>query len=329
MTRENGPLTPSVSRANIRISLFSVSSVGVFTGHQNGSQRSHTGLKGSLRGIFSDVQCYGAFASYPNQVWPGGGNMSISAESIALDAKRITSWTGQFNRAFIGYHDIINASGKKKMSSESSAENIRRLLEKPRDLPTFIYVSGHTDSSGGERFYLPSDCVVNGSYDSSRVIPYSEFRDKLLLEHHQEPIILVTDFCNCNNIMELPYVYSYENGKVICATTEYYTGADWDSVDAVQFAATSPDQLGGFLFAWLHIQPRALHNVPLDKKLSLEKTVEHIQVRMDELLAPESKLYPSQNHRVYASRKFDGNDFFGALGFYFRPPPASHADNQQ
>ncbi|KDN34117.1 hypothetical protein RSAG8_12796, partial [Rhizoctonia solani AG-8 WAC10335] len=241
--------------------------------------------------------------------------MSISPQCVSPDAKRISTWTGQFNRALTGYHDIPDACGRKNVAREPSAENMRRIFEEPRELPTFIYMSGHTDSSGGERFYITSDSVTNGGYDSSRVIHYSEFREKLLSEQHQEPLILVTDMCECDNLMKLPYVYSYGNGQVACTKTQYHTGTEWDSADVVHFAATSPDQQAVF-FSCGSVYNLALHNVPLEKRLSLEQTVECIQARMDTLLADAR--YPQQNHRVYSSRKFDGDDFFGTLGFSFQ-----------
>ncbi|CAE6531157.1 unnamed protein product [Rhizoctonia solani] len=314
--RGSGPLTISWSRANMK---FIAPVLRIYL------PALRTYLSGHV--LASVVVCevssqMSSVMRYPGQVWPDGADMSISLKCIVPDARRTTTWTGQFNRTLIGYHDITDASGRKNPACEPSAENMRKLLEDPRDLPTFIYVSGHTDSSNGEKFYLTSDCVVNGSYDSSRVIPYSEFRDKLLLEHHQEPVVLVTDVCDCDNLMKLPYVYSYENGKVTCTKTEYHNGADWDSLDVVHFAATSPNQQAAF-FASGSVYNQALHSVSLEKGLSLEETVRHIQIQMDELLGVDPKKYPSQTHRVYSSRKFDGNDFFGTLGFSYKQSPVS------
>ncbi|CAE7123023.1 unnamed protein product [Rhizoctonia solani] len=241
--------------------------------------------------------------------------MSISPKSITHDARRISSWTGQFNRAFTGYHEIPDDFGKRTPAREPTAKNMRRMLEKPREIPTCTYVSGHTDSTGEERFYITSDSIIEGGYDFSRVIYYSEIREKLLLEHHEAPVMLVTDMCGCDNLMKLPYVYSYENGKVTCTKTQYYTGAEWDSVDVVHFAATLPDEQSTF-FSCGSVYNLALCNVPLEEKLSLEQTVEYIQVQMDERLGKDSR-YSPQNHRVYTSRKFDDDDFFGTLGFSF------------
>ncbi|KEP50667.1 hypothetical protein V565_075660 [Rhizoctonia solani 123E] len=305
----------------------SQSPIDAFTDQQDSPPRSGPRLLGSLRGILPDVQCYAALASYPGQVWSDGDDMSISPTCVSPDVKRITTWTGQFNRTLIGYHDMPDTCGRKNVAREPSAENMRRIFEEPRDRPTFIYMSGHTDSTGGERFYITSDSVVNGVYDSSRVIRYSEISEKLLLEHHQEPVILVTDMCECDNLMKLPYVYSYENGKVTCTKTQYHTGAEWDSVDAVHFAATSPSQQAIF-FSCGSVYNLALHSVPLEKRLSLEETVKSIQVRMDELLGMNPK-YPSQNHRVYSSRKFDDSDFFGTLGLSFEQRPFPQPENRK
>ncbi|CAE6447624.1 unnamed protein product [Rhizoctonia solani] len=405
------------------------------------SQTSRTALSDQAPGFLVAYGVYSQMSSvtcYPGQVWSDGSDMSISPTCVSPDARRISTWTGQFNRALTGYHDMSGTCGRKNMGREPSAENMRKIFEEPRDRPTLIYMSGHTDSAGGERFYLTSDSVVNGVYDSSRIIPYSEISEKLLLEHHQEPVILVTDIqafeqraneneerraryqakkstkqrtlagvqllinatredlekltvkdldhqidklresnnsvpakttlrkkaekvaavhqalsqltspttgslhpsiqakemsqdqsrsdleqdygelpgvderseangetmpmCECDNLMKLPYVYSYENGKVTCTKTQYHTGAEWDSVDAVHFAATSPGQQAVF-FSYGSVYNLALHSVPLEKRLSLEETVESIQVRMDEQLRINPK-YPSQNHRVYSSREF-------------------------
>ncbi|CUA67685.1 hypothetical protein RSOLAG22IIIB_13522 [Rhizoctonia solani] len=295
----------------------SLSSNHAFTDHQDNYQRPGSKLFGSLRGILPEVQCHAALATYPGRAWSDGSDMSISPACVTPDALRITDWTRRFNRgALIGYHDIPNPCGRKNATPEPSAENMRKIFEEPRGLPTLIYMSGHTDSVGGERFYITSDAVVEGGYDSTRIIYYSEISEKLLLEHHEEPVILVTDMCKCDNLMKLPYVYSYENGRVTCAETQYHTGVEWDSVDVVHFAATSPDQKAAF-FSCGSVYNSALCKVLPERRLSLEETVKSIQIQMDVMLGKDPEYLP-QNHRVYSSRKFDGDDFFGTLGFSVR-----------
>ncbi|CAE6440943.1 unnamed protein product [Rhizoctonia solani] len=130
-----------------------LSSNHAFTDHQDNSQRPGSKLFGSLRGILPEVQCHAALATYPGRAWSDGSDMSISPACVTPDALRITDWTRRFNRgALMGYHDIPNPCGRKNATPEPSAGNMRKIFEEPRGLPTLIYMSGHTDSVGGERF---------------------------------------------------------------------------------------------------------------------------------------------------------------------------------
>ncbi|KAH7333936.1 hypothetical protein B0J17DRAFT_118773 [Rhizoctonia solani] len=233
--------------------------------------------------------------------------MDISEKSVESDMSRITKWTRQFcNRTLKVYRDGV--AGTTNGTPAPNAENVRRLLEKPRDHPTFVYVSGHTDQVGDNSVYLPSDCIEGKGYSPSRVIPYAEFRDKMLLEGHQAPTILVTDVCKPDNFLKLPYAYSCANGKVACIETGYDTGS---ASVMVHFAAASPDQPANFFPGFGSVYNFALHSVILAEGLPLERIVQNMQIRMDDVL----KNRELQQHWVYSSHKFDDKDFFRTLGF--------------
>ncbi|CAE6515965.1 unnamed protein product [Rhizoctonia solani] len=253
------------------------------------------------------------FPTYSGHLWPDDDKaMEISKESVENDITRITKWTGQFNnRTLKVYRDA--ATGTTKGSRAPNAINIRRLLGKPRDDPTFIYVSGHTDCVKENSVYLPSDCIEGKDYSTSRVIPYAEFRDKMCLERHQAPTILVTDFCNPDNVLKLPYAYSYANEKVTCTETGYDTGS---ASVVIHFAAASPHQPAAFFPEFGSPYNFALHTVDLSEGLSLERIVQNVQIQMDEF--PEN--HEPQQHWVYSSHKFGDEDFFLTLGFSSKRP---------
>lgn len=258
-----------------------------------------------------DSQVYAVVNTYVSKSWQDF-DPSLALKLGTNELKRITSWAQQFHSKFTALLDDSTIKGKGGTIRPATTENIRGLLAQleHRQVATLLYVSGHTDLANEKLVYLTSNSLQNGTISSDMALSYSEIGSQLRSQASSKPLIWVTEACQCDNFMQLPYEYWCDGDEVKCKET----GFKWSLGEArmLQFAATAPGQRA-FTFEDSSgaVYTQALYNVELDQRLSLGDIVKKIQHNMNSLLG---KTY-HQEHRIYSSHKYGEEDFFDALGF--------------
>lgn len=183
-----------------------------------------------------------------------------------------------------------------------------------------LWIIGHTVRQNGEPAYSPAECYENGSA-AALGIPFSEMRDLLLRDPFPMPLLLVTAFCDCKNILRLPYVLCYDGVKSSWEETKACVPSDWPSEKKVlHYAATDKDQKAYEFTRTGGIFTRGLCNTSPRKHIPLGERSRLIQEGMDTYFARYEKLHPGtrleQKHQVYSSHKQDLDDIrpFRRLG---------------
>lgn len=252
--------------------------------------------------------------SYKNKYWPEDMADGEADKSMEMrwpkDFATFKYWAGRIN------------DGTPLEMVEAEAQHIREVLGTPRIASTIVYLIGHTMRlDNGEFVYLPAECFKNGP-QRPMGIPYSEMRDLILKDPNPAPLLFVGDFCNCINILRLPYVLCHDGANSSWKEVEGCTPSSWPSNKVVlHFAATSVDQLAHEFESSGGIFTRQFCNISPRQSITLGERSRLIQGWMDaffndyEVLNPGKRL--AQQHQVYSSHKQDLNDtrLFRHMGF--------------
>lgn len=207
-------------------------------------------------------------------------------------------------------------------SSEADAESgiIRTALEAPRTMPTIFYFIGHTkrSSSGKECYYLTADW----RNITPQGIPFLVIRQMLLEDQNPAPLLLITDFCDCDNILGLPYVLCDDGVKAHWKPTEASNPLDWvGGEEVLHFAATEVGEVAYEFQSTGGIFTREFCNISPGKKMTLVAKSREIQGRMNVFFREYQVLNPGtpllqQQHRIYSSHELDLNDANVLRRFY-------------
>ncbi|KAF8674594.1 hypothetical protein RHS04_07119 [Rhizoctonia solani] len=216
---------------------------------ERGPQSLYTPLSGSLRGIelvssaheIEESDFYAVVNTYPTEEWlKFDSNFQLKCGK--KDTKKMARWARQFYHSLEVLWDNQRHNHIRGRVLPATTENLRELLARIefREAPTLFYLSGHTEIKDQERTYLTSDCLQHGVISTDMTLRYSEMGRQLMSQESSRPLIWVTEVCDCDNFMKLPYVYWCEDGQVNCKET----GFDWHWAEtyALHFAATSPNQ---------------------------------------------------------------------------------------
>ncbi|KAB5591195.1 hypothetical protein CTheo_5369 [Ceratobasidium theobromae] len=258
--------------------------------------------------------------------YPGGSRVIQSAN---LDIETMRCWIKLLGQL------VVKVYSDDPDHKPANNHNMCLVLQTPRPTPTLYYISGHVLPSDGQRVYVPSDGLSGSDLIPGRGITYLQMRNLLMTPHSSGAlvdrfrsvpfdvlIVTVMKMCRCENILELPYVWWYEDGQVKCEKTKHHGKFKGDSVPMVHFAATGPEAEAVWFPSWGAVFTKAFHKIDPSKGLSLKAIVKWIQLKMDLVVDDwnsgrrdgDQRLLP-QRHMVYTSRKFGNEDFFKTLGF--------------
>ncbi|CAE6529560.1 unnamed protein product [Rhizoctonia solani] len=194
-------------------------------------------------------------------------------------------------------------------------------------------VAGHTDTQPPDDnlAYAPADCLNTSSPDQLQLISYDylkAMRSWLLKDHHSAPLvrlhnrypnvklIVFIEVCQCDNILQLPYVLKYEGNKARWKRTEFYRSFKRTSSDIVHFAATSPGERAMYFPSIGAVFTKAFYNISPTEALSLKVIAERLRKNVHKIIpAHQSQGSSQQTPKVYCSRKINDPHFFAALGF--------------
>lgn len=243
-------------------------------------------------------------------------DLVIKLESAKIDVGRMYHWGAQF--AGLGIDMYWYSKGRDR----ATAATIRDTVEKrPQDLPVIIYLALHTEvHHDGRRVFLPADCPENLSqFQPRHMICYSELCRLLSARSSAASIVLLTESCYSDNIMQLPFRYFVKLVDGELQMREEATGCPgkdkWESKPLmVQFAATMPNEQAAWYESTGAPFTQAFCNYSVRRDLGFEKMV----IKMQEFI---NKCRPSQTHVVYSSRKIQKDeDIWSALGLELKLP---------
>ncbi|KAF8603386.1 hypothetical protein BDV93DRAFT_169908 [Ceratobasidium sp. AG-I] len=168
---------------------------------------------------------------YKNVPWPltedcphenEPGLMQLA--SIKLDRERFMRWANCIPDCLI-----------ETCENKAEGQLIREVLQRARELPTVVIFFGHTA--------LSEEGLCYWTKDKLQAISFSEIRRLLLEDPNPKPLLLVTDFCDCDNILGLPYVLDDDGANAGWTETEAYRPGGWaNEKKMLQFAATEPER---------------------------------------------------------------------------------------
>ncbi|CAE6531183.1 unnamed protein product [Rhizoctonia solani] len=319
-----------------------------FSNHNGTTAIDRSGSSSSLFGSFAGVlrpRYYMFTNGYPahaEHLDKEVKDMVIDQNSIKLDLKGVLHLICQLESSpqFKVYRD---------RKDPADTNRVLAVLETPRETPTFIYrnilftfhflfalmarkVAGHTErrvtatgsqSSCDNLVYVPAD-YLDSSSGQPKVISYETMRQALLKDPRSKPLlvsIFITEACECDNFLRLPYTLEYEEcgGQARWEKTDYHGSFPENSSDTVHFAATSPRELSMSFSTTGAVFTKALANININpsEPLSLKDIAKQLSENVNTILKGSNKAY-TQRPRIYCSRKMDDSDFFRALGFYPR-----------
>ncbi|CEL57112.1 hypothetical protein RSOLAG1IB_08344 [Rhizoctonia solani AG-1 IB] len=297
---------------------------------EGGLQSTQSSLNGSLRGIDlglprhgNESHFYAVVNTYLTKKWRSF-DKDLGLEWGKNDMKKMGSWAKQFHHNLQALWDDQNRSTSRTTFLPATTENLRTLLAKieSRQAPTLLYLSGHTDFIDQEPVYLTSDSLQKDSISSDKAMRYWEMGRQLVSQPSSNPLVWITEVCECDNFMKLPYVYWCEGGEVKSEKTGFEW--PWGEAQALHFAATSPGQPAiGYKSQVGAIYTNALREVAFRRDLSLTDIVLKLQNTIDNVLML-AQSEERQQHRIYSSHKFDQADLFTTLGFTLVPPSTCH-----
>lgn len=226
---------------------------------------------------------------------------------VRRDRKNITRWARRIPNPQFGI-------GK----TNARSEVIRQSLRAPRTSSTVIYFAGHVENCNNELYYLSADL----GYIKPRGISFSEIRELLLEDSTPRPLLLITDFCECENILRLPYVL-FDDG----------VNAHWEEIKAcdplswatekqmLHFAATDVGQAAQEFKSTGGLFTNKFCKIPPHEEMTLLERSRDIQMRMDRFLKEYAAMKGSevpivQQHRIYSSHKLDLTDVHVLHPFY-------------
>lgn len=169
-------------------------------------------------------------------LWPQLAHLAgdnVAGESMWLeyttkDFQHIGNWT---TRANIQPGEV---------ETEARGRFIRDILARPRDTPTVVFFVGHTIPLPGGPAYVPADSSGHGPQVPIDALYFSEMRQSMLMDPNPSPLLLVTDFCDCDNILGLPYVLRRKGNTGYWEETGCCVPSEWPQhKEMLHFAATS------------------------------------------------------------------------------------------
>lgn len=230
-------------------------------------------------------------------------------------------WPTDFNK-FRYWASRMDKQIESRELVEAGGQHIREAFGSLRTSPTIIYLLGHAmRPEDGEPIYLPAECCENWS-QAATGIPFSELRDLALIDPNPRPLLLVTDFCECANLLGLPYMLCHNSAGWYWEETKAYPSSEWpDNKEVLHFAGADVNQMSYEFHTSGGIFTREFCNISPRKAMSLWERSQGIQKQMDSFfdkLQDLNKARPVQQHRVYSSHKKDLNDkhTFKSMGFY-------------
>ncbi|CAE6477066.1 unnamed protein product [Rhizoctonia solani] len=269
--------------------------------------------------------------------------MVLDQESIGNDLKGLSYLFKQLDP-----EANIKICCDRRRYSRADANQILTVLQTPRKLSTVIYLAGHTERLGltiqnqptcDQLAYAPADYLEASpsgqykliSYEASSLFRYwfitrlidkrlKTIRQLLLKDPHSAPLLFITETCQCNNYLRLPYMLEFKGNEVRWKKTEYYDSFVRNSNDIVHFAASSPEELALSFPSIGAVFTKALYNIEINssKQLSLKDIARQLRGNVDKILKnpTSSGEIRTQRPMIYCSREMDDPDFFKALGFY-------------
>ncbi|CAE6447628.1 unnamed protein product [Rhizoctonia solani] len=197
----------------------------------------------------------------------------------------------------------------------------RTVMKTPRKLPTFIYLSGHTETQasateplGSQLAYAPADYLDAPSPDQPKLITYETMRQWLLNNSHSESLLFLTEVCYCENFLQLPYVLEINGDEAQWTKTNYYGSFKGNSSDIVSmidtlqfiyayivfevhFAATSPGEQAMSFGTTGSVFTKAFCYIDPKEDRSLKAIAQQLQENVNKILSDSSQ-QKSQNFKV-------------------------------
>ncbi|CAE6447404.1 unnamed protein product [Rhizoctonia solani] len=245
-------------------------------------------------------------------------DMVIDQQSIERDLIGLFDWIKQLDPKTMPPYKLYC---DKETRTPANANRIRAAMKTHRQLPTFIYLAGHTEvvtsatqPSNFQLTYAPADHLHASPPAQPQVIPYEMMRQWLLDDRHLESLLFITEVCYCKNFLCLPYELEYDGSEARWKKTDYHGTFKGSSSDIVHFAATSPGERAMCFSDTGAIFTKAFCNISPSEPLALKGIAEKLQKNVDTIVSSNPQ-QNSQHPKIYSSRIIDDPHFFATLGF--------------